>query len=283
MSMPSTSPPTKAPVLIASSKDSIGSALSHPIIQACKSALSSRDIFTIALSGGSLPNFLRALPTAFDAAGVNPQWNKWHVILADERCVVSTHEDSNLGAVRQHFTDGVAIPKDQVYGIDETLLSEGSEAVARSYSDNVVKPLLDRSDGMLDCVVLGFGPDGHTCSLFPNHKLLTEQTLLVSHIDDSPKPPPSRITLTFPVLNKLSRCVIFCGAGASKSPILRDVFGNAILAENDEMRRLGARKLVVELKDPAPYPCAMVRPVEEDSLIWVVDEDAARDGILMKE
>jgi 6-phosphogluconolactonase len=154
MSMPSTSPPTKAPVLIASSKDSIGSALSHPIIQACKSALSSRDIFTIALSGGSLPNFLRALPTAFDAAGVNPQWNKWHVILADERCVVSTHEDSNLGAVRKHFTDGVAIPKDQVYGIDETLLSEGSEAVAKSYSDNVVKPLLGRSDGMLDCVVL---------------------------------------------------------------------------------------------------------------------------------
>lgn len=77
----------------------------------------------------------------------------------------------------------------------------------------------------------------------------------------------------------MSRCVIFCGAGASKSPILKDVFGNASLAENDEIQTIGARKLVVEMKDPAPYPCAMVRPVGKDSLIWVVDEDAAKDSI----
>jgi 6-phosphogluconolactonase/glucosamine-6-phosphate isomerase/deaminase len=79
------------------------------------------------------------------------------VLLADERCVVSTHGDSNLGAVRRHFTDAVDIPRNQVYGIDETLLTEGSEAVARSYSENIVKALLDKSGGMLDCVVLVSG------------------------------------------------------------------------------------------------------------------------------
>lgn len=129
----------------------------------------------------------------------------------------------------------------------------------------------------------GFGPDGHTCSLFPNHALLEEQSVLVANIDDSPKPPPSRITLTFPVLNSLSRGVIFCGAGASKSPILRAVFGDGTATSDNEVECTGAKAFILELKDPPPYPCAMVRPVSENSLTWVVDSDAADESIMIKE
>lgn len=101
------------------------------------------------------------------------------MILADERCVVSTHEDSNLGAVRRHFTDGVDIPRNQVYGIDETLLTEGSEAVARSYSENIVKALLDKSGGMLDCVVLVSGTAITHLNLLPSTKV---PTTLILHL-----------------------------------------------------------------------------------------------------
>ena len=267
--------PYNAKLLIAPD-GKVDKVLADPIIQSCKLALQSRDVFTIALSGGSLPSLLQTLPQSFHEAGVDPQWKKWHVLLADERCVVSTDADSNVGSIQANFTNHVPIPKHQVYGIDETLLNNSLDA-ATAYEEQVVKPLTEKCDGMLDCAVLGFGPDGHTCSLFPGHTLLSEHTRLVAPIDDSPKPPPSRITLTFPVLNKLSRQVIFCGAGSSKRPILKDVFGYSREILGDPIGQIdGARALNVEMIDPPPYPCGMVRPEQQgrDSLVWVVDRDA---------
>ncbi len=73
--------------------------------------------------------------------------------------MISSDADSNLGAIRQHFTTGVGIPSSQIYGIDETLLLGSSEDVAASYQENVVKYLIDKKkkstdDGRIDCVLL---------------------------------------------------------------------------------------------------------------------------------
>lgn len=71
-----------------------------------------------------------------------------------------------------------------------------------------------------DMLVLGVGPDGHTCSLFPDHKLLNEKDVWVAPVVDSPKPPTERITLTFPVINDARYCV-FAMAGDSKADMLK--------------------------------------------------------------
>lgn len=76
------------------------------------------------------------------------------MLLADERCVLSTDDDSNLGSILSNFTNAVPIPKSHVYGIDEALLSESTDAVATAYENKVLKPLLEKCGGMLDCVVL---------------------------------------------------------------------------------------------------------------------------------
>src|SRR5207244_11369034 len=103
----------------------------------------------------------------------------------------------------------------------------------------------------------GVGPDGHTCSLFPNSPQLDESILWVTHVDNSPKPPPRRITITLPVINHAHR-VVFVATGKGKQDVLHDIL------ENDDDKTL---------------PVTFVKPVN-GSLYWFLDEDAAAKLIL---
>merc|ERR1712216_111509 len=107
-----------------------------------------------------------------------------------------------------------------------------------------------------ELILLGMGPDGHTCSLFPGHRLLGETLHLVASIEDSPKPPPKRITLTYPVLNSAKR-IAFVAAGASKADVLP----------------LVARPLNMLGPSDTLLPSARVRP-SDGELIWFVDDAA---------
>ena len=260
-------------LLVAPSKAELPPVLCDSIATLAEAAISANGRFSIALSGGSLPKFLGKLSDVFEEKGVDPKWEAWHVFLADERCVPITDDDSNLKSINTHFLDleGVGIPKDQIYGIDDGLLDATTEAIATSYEETLRQVLPDPHT--LDLAVLGFGPDGHTCSLFPGHPLLDlAPGKFVASIVDSPKPPPRRITLTLDYLNHHTNHVIVCGAGASKNPIIEAVFDLGNESTGGDGDEAACKTLSPTLVSPPPYPCSMVTPKE--SLTWVVDADA---------
>ena len=95
------------------------------------------------------------------------------------------------------------------------------------------------------------GPDGHTCSLFPGHALLHEELRWIAWLDDSPKPPSKRITLTYPVLAHAYRAA-FVTTGEGKKEILSQALDG---------------------HDP-PLPASLVRPVAPGEVFWFTDEAA---------
>jgi 6-phosphogluconolactonase len=158
-------------LVVASNKESVASILNATIVQISHDAIKVRGVFTVALSGGSLPSFLSSMNEAFDSAGIDPMYTCWHVILADERCVPNDDPDNNLSAIRSNFLGKVSIPDCQVHGIDESKLNGPTEDIATSY-ENTVRAVLEFSHGYLDLAVLGFGPDG-TCPLSLPKQILT--------------------------------------------------------------------------------------------------------------
>jgi 6-phosphogluconolactonase len=97
------------------------------------------------------------------------------------------------------------------------------ERAAAAYADEMVRIL--RSPPRLDLVLLGAGPDGHVCSLFPGHPLLREEGRFVAALEDAPKPPPRRLTLTLPAL-AAAELVVVAAFGEAKARALREAAGD---------------------------------------------------------
>ncbi|MFP5416595.1 MAG: 6-phosphogluconolactonase [Actinomycetes bacterium] len=71
-------------------------------------------------------------------------------------------------------------------------------------------------DTVFDICLLGMGVDGHVASIFPDHRSFVESTHTVVGVNDAPKAPSARISLTVPTLNR-SREVWFLVSGDDKA------------------------------------------------------------------
>lgn len=200
----------------------------------------------LALAGGTTPERCHELLAAMVA-----DWSHVHLWLSDERAVGPDDDDSNVKMIRSSLLDRISIPEANVHRVLGEL---GADEAAERYEREVLDHVVAGADGLplFDVIMCGMGPDGHTCSLFPGHPELEERERLVVGVHHSPKPPPDRITFTYPLLHAASRLMLLV-AGAEKRDALAAVLAGPDPRVPASLLSLGALEV---LADEAAAPPA---------------------------
>ena len=228
------------------------------VLAAQSESLERHDVFRVAVSGGSLPKQLAAALLA-EPSGPQDiiQFSKWEIFFADERAVPLNHEDSNYRLVKEELLDKIdaqKVGKPMVFPIEEQFLDDIQE-LADQYEQTLVRSFAARDSvriPLFDLILLGCGPDGHTCSLFPGSPLLRETEEWVLPVEDSPKPPPRRITLSLPIASHGIK-IAFVVTGGGKKEILKKIF------DSEEGHSL---------------PCGIINKFAQDRVTWFCDATA---------
>jgi 6-phosphogluconolactonase len=187
------------------------------ILDLGRASIAERGLFRLGLAGGNTP---RVVYAAMAQLGGDFPWMKTQITFGDERCVSPDDAESNYGMARDALLNTVPIPEGNIFRmrgeIDPTEAAAEYEAKLAAVAARFGEPRYTH-----DVLLLGLGPDGHTASLFPGSPALDETVRNVIFVIGS-KPPPRRLTFTFPIINSARR-VLFLVQDAGKASVVEEV------------------------------------------------------------
>lgn len=236
-------------LFIAGSADDVAREAASRFVEAASRAIARCGRCAVALSGGSTPRRLYTLLTQPPYCQ-SVDWSRIHLFFADERYVPHDHAESTVRLVRETLLAGVPVPTDHFHPMP-TLSADPAQSAA-DYAATLAD-FFGTEPPEFDLVLLGMGPDGHTASLFPGRPYDAGS---VAVVHGSPKPPPTRLTLTLDAINA-ARTILFLVTGADKAATLATVFGSAA-------------------DDTAALPAARVM-AREGATVWLVDREAGAE------
>lgn len=198
------------------SPDALNAQFAKQILHILQQAIDENGAATIAVSGGSTPKPLFAFLSEQDFP-----WQHVSITLADERWVDNTHSDSNEKLVKENLLVGKASAAKYV-----SLTTSDEKAVA---AEGTISERLDNMADKFDIIILGMGEDGHTASLFPCSKQITEGLNLsrqLSAIATQPNTAPhQRMSMSLAkIIN--AKHVFLHLVGDKKRSVLNDALAN---------------------------------------------------------
>jgi 6-phosphogluconolactonase len=233
---------TRPEILLHAGADEVAEALAARLMARLAEIQRDFRVPQLALTGGRIAT--RAYQKlANDGPNSAVDWSRIELWWGDERFVPADHADRNAKQALDLLAAPLALNPDRIH---EMPASDGGldlDQAADAYAQEL-------GEVSFDICLLGMGPDGHVASIFPEHPSSYADGNVIA-VRSSPKPPPERISLTLPVINR-SQEVWFVVSGADKAAAAK-------------MALLGAG--AVQL------PAGGVSGVERT--LWLLDRDAA--------
>ncbi|OBB41819.1 6-phosphogluconolactonase [Mycobacterium sp. 852002-51961_SCH5331710] len=221
------------------------------LVAAIVEAIGERGSAQIVLTGGGSGT---GLLKRVAESSTRIDWSKVHLYWGDDRFVPEDDDERNYKQAREALLDHIDIPADNVHPMAASGAEFGDDldAAAADY-ERVLAATADTGEPApdFDVHLLGMGGEGHINSLFPHTPAVRETERLVVGVEDSPKPPPRRITLTLPAVRR-SREVWFIVSGDGKADAVAAAIGGA---DADDVPAAGA--------------------VGREATVWLLDEAAA--------
>ncbi|SNS40794.1 6-phosphogluconolactonase [Micrococcales bacterium KH10] len=161
-------------------------------------------------------------------------WSEVHIWWGDERFVPAGDADRNELQAREALLNllvsDFGLPEHNIHVMPAAVDGLDDEQAALNYAAELQRYASPgKSIPSFDVLMLGVGPDAHVASLFPGHPGLS-RTGATAGVQDSPKPPPTRVTLTFDTINN-AREVWLIAAGAGKAEAVRKALSGAPVDE----------------------------------------------------
>ena len=233
-------------VLVHPDAAGVATMVASRLLATVQEALAERGRADLALTGGSMGSALVAALTEHPDRDI-VDWTKVRAWWGDERYLPAGDPDRNDTQNDAAGLSTLGLLTEHIHRVAGPDASASAEESAAAYEQS----LREHGGGEWDVVLLGVGPDGHVASLFPGHPAQLADTSLAIAVHDSPKPPPTRVSLTLGCLSR-SRQVWFVVAGDEKAEAVAKGVQGA---------------------DPRESSAAQVRGFERT--LWLVDEAAA--------
>lgn len=211
-----------------------------------------RGVASVVLTGGS--NGI-AILQALAADSGDIDWSRVDIYWGDDRFVPADDPERNAGQAHKALLDHVPVDPSRVHPMApaDGEFGDDIDAAAASYAATLLAHGGGDIAPHVDIHLLGMGGEGHINSLFPHSRATAESEKTVVAVGDSPKPPPRRITLTLPVVNRAT-AVWFLVAGADKAQAVAAAAAGAPALD---------------------WPCAGAHGTVET--VWFLDQAAAAD------
>jgi len=240
-------------VVVVPDADVLAAAVAARLIVKIIDAQAERGWADVVLTGGRVAaKVLRSVKELPAADAVD--WARVDLWWGDERFLPAGHPDRNETQAREALLDALPLEPARVHAMPASDGPDGDDAKAAAarYARELAAAAKPGSSELphFDVLMLGVGEDGHVASIFPEHPVGYE-TGTTAAVHNSPKPPPTRVTLTMPTIQTAEEVWL-------------------IAAGKDKAAPVG---MAIEGAGPKQLPAAGA--VGTDKTLWLLDRAAA--------